>query len=135
MPQPDLFEDANSNSAANLKAKHILIRSALRTLIDLSIATSLSKGFLKEGTLNALPEVHMALIHSEVSEALEALRLEEPPQSGKIPDHLLVTEELADVVIRCAIVAGMLGVDLGDAVVQKGEYNKGRPMMHGGKRF
>ena len=49
---------------------------------------------------------NLALIHSEVSEALEAVR-KDPPHIG---------EELADVIIRVAELAHMLHIDL-DAVV------------------
>ena len=73
----------------------------------------------------------LALIHSEVSEALEGLRRKKgvigAPGSGAI------SEELADVVIRCADLAGYLGIDLWQAILDKHEYNKGREYRHGGK--
>jgi len=66
----------------------------------------------------------VALIHSEVSEALEALRN---------CDRANMAEELADVVIRCLDFAGGAGIDLDAAVAAKLERNRGRGYRHGGK--
>lgn len=77
----------------------------------------------------------LALIHSEVSEALEELR--NPEQSiyrgrrredGK-PEGF--GSELADIVIRVADLAHGLGLSLGAEVASKMKYNAGRPAMHG----
>lgn len=67
----------------------------------------------------------LALIHSEVSEALEAFRKD---------DRDNFAEELADVVIRTLDCAGGLGIDLEKAVLAKLEKNRGRGFRHGGKR-
>lgn len=67
----------------------------------------------------------LALVHSEVSEALEALRVE---------DMKNFAEELADVVIRVADLAGGLNIDLEGEIEWKMEKNKAREYMHG-KRF
>ena len=75
----------------------------------------------------------LALIHSEVSEALEAARADYPA-SEKIPSIGNFEEELADTVIRCMDLANRYGVSLGNAIVQKVAYNEGRPYMHGGKK-
>lgn len=77
----------------------------------------------------------LALIHSEVSEALEELR--DPArgiyyarrrEDGK-PEGF--GSELADIVIRVADLAHGLGLSLGAAVAGKMKYNAGRPPMHG----
>lgn len=67
---------------------------------------------------------HMALVHSEVSEATEAIRHR---------DRANFDEELADVVIRVASIAHGLGTDLDAAIRAKMEINKTRGRHHGGK--
>jgi hypothetical protein len=42
--------------------------------------------------------------------------------------------EIADAVIRCFDLADAMGIDLAAAIKLKHEYNKSRPMRHGGKR-
>lgn len=74
-----------------------------------------------------LPEL-LCLLHSEISEALEAYRngvLEGEPHC--------VSEELADLVIRVWDMCGGLGIDIADAVNKKHEQNLKRPYRHGGK--
>lgn len=76
----------------------------------------------------------LALIHSEVSEALEAWRENDRGSTrpdGK-PDGFIT--ELADAVIRCFDTAGALGMDLETAVLKKMAFNETRPHRHGGKR-
>ena len=76
----------------------------------------------------------IALIHSELSEALEALRHGNPPDD-KIPEFSGVEAELADVIIRIMDMAAAKGYRVGEAVVAKINYNKNRPYKHGGKKF
>ena len=76
----------------------------------------------------------IALMHSELSEALEAIRNGNPPDD-KIPEFTGVEAELADVIIRIMDMAAAKGYRVGEAVVAKINYNKTRPYKHGGKKF
>lgn len=68
----------------------------------------------------------LLLIHSEVSEACEALR------KG---DMKAVEEELADVIIRVLHTAEKNGFDMARAVRDKHYKNIDRPYRHGNKKF
>lgn len=76
----------------------------------------------------------IALMHSELSEALEALRHGNGP-SDHIPIFSGVEEEFADVIIRIADICIERGWDLEGAIKAKMEFNKSRPYRHGGKKF
>jgi NTP pyrophosphatase (non-canonical NTP hydrolase) len=76
----------------------------------------------------------IALMHSELSEALEAIR-NGNPQDDKIPEFTGVEAEFADVIIRIMDMAAAKGYRVGEAVVAKINYNKNRPYKHGGKKF
>lgn len=85
--------------------------------------TAKSKGWHDE---DIAVGIFLALIHSEVSEAVEADR--------KGDDDNFV-EELADICIRTFDLCGLMGIDLESAILKKMEYNKSRPHRHGNKRY
>lgn len=107
-----------------------------------------------EGGERSFPEI-AALIHSEVSEALEEYREGKPliygccgfngaycehsencdkreTEDSCKPEGLAV--ELCDAVIRIFDYLAYLGVDIEAILVAKHEYNKSREYRHGGKR-
>jgi NTP pyrophosphatase (non-canonical NTP hydrolase) len=78
----------------------------------------------------------IALIHAELSEALEALRSEDPGKPDKnVPNYSEVEVELADVVLRLMDFGRARGFRIAEALIDKMQYNKSRPYRHGGKRF
>lgn len=107
-------------------------------LVEQSHGLAKEKGWWPEynpdhtGAVN-IPE-KLALIHSEISEALEAYRKGQMTTfiDGTKPDGFPV--ELADAVIRIADLCGFLRIDLAAVLKAKHDYNKSRPWRHGGKR-
>jgi NTP pyrophosphatase (non-canonical NTP hydrolase) len=101
---------------------------------------ALLKGWWPHGTGDDLSTnmilAKLALVHSEVSEAVEAAREGNVTfgyifdGSGK-PEGMVV--ELADAVIRILDLCEALHLDLEHALERKHEYNATRPHRHGGK--
>lgn len=106
-----------------------------------------AKGFYPEGSVRNMGEM-LCLVHSEVSEAMEADRKDHFCQ-GDIKELLQLREqseflqafekqvkgsfedELADIAIRVMDIAAYKGIDLQAHIEAKAHYNKTRPFKHG----
>lgn len=90
--------------------------------------TAREKGWWDEERSNAEA---LALIHSEISEALEYLRKGQDATDDKIPAFLGVEAELADVIIRIMDLAHARDWCVAEALVEKMHFNKSRERKHG----
>lgn len=75
----------------------------------------------------------IALMHSELSEALEGIR--KPKSDEHCPDFTNEEIEKADAVIRIMDDAKQFNLRIAEAIIAKMEFNKTRPHKHGGKKF
>lgn len=66
----------------------------------------------------------LALVHSEISEALEGYRKQ--LSDDKLPHRPMVEVELADAIIRIFDLAGGMGWDVPGAIAEKLQYNLSR---------
>jgi NTP pyrophosphatase (non-canonical NTP hydrolase) len=108
----------------------VMLSRALRCAGENIHETKVAKGWTVTGPdawdqENQIP-ADLALIHSEVSEALEAFRR---------GDRDEFASELADVLIRVVGLAHGLGIDVGVAMTAKMTANRAREHRHGGKRI
>ena len=74
----------------------------------------------------------IALMHSELSEVLEALR-HDNPQDKHCPELSSVEIEYADCIIRILDICHERGYNIGGAIEAKMAFNETRPFKHGKK--
>lgn len=100
----------------------------LNRLGDACHENARQKGFYDD-IEDRIPAVKIALMHSELSEALEAYRHGEP-MSVKIPGFKLAEEEFADCIIRILDWCAFCEYDIDGAVSAKMNYNSRRKHKH-----
>lgn len=132
---------AASTSAELAPATDAQRRSSAPNSDGLTISALVRESFeraQRKGFYDPPPSVEsrLCLIHSEVSEALEAYRDDAMAttlgEKGK-PEGL--PSELADIVIRVCDFAGHLGIDLEREIRLKSDFNETRPPKHGRVRL
>jgi NTP pyrophosphatase (non-canonical NTP hydrolase) len=125
--------------------------SSLTDLRDRAYEIAKSKGWYEEGK-EKTPGEAIALMHSELSEALEEVRDRRPlaelyyettghrtivgslvQADGTLAKPCGFPSELADVIIRILDFSGRHGIDIERAVLEKMDYNATRPVRHGDK--
>ena len=103
------------------RARHVRVKAAMALMTELSHGTSVARGWhdkpREDGT-------SIALIHSELSEALEGLR--KGLKDDHLPDMDSVVVELADALHRIFDFVGKHDLPIGEAYLRKGVYNCGR---------
>lgn len=113
----------------------------LQNLTTQAYENSKAKGFWT-GTDNDNAPTKICLMHSELSEMLEAFRKGNPPcekpvdivEEGVTRRVTSMEEEVADLFIRLLDFCGRYKIDVGKVTLAKMAYNATRSHMHGGKR-
>lgn len=130
------IEQTNSPSSEISELMAERFKVGLRAAAADIHACAVAKGWWQDGKDRNFGEM-LALIHSEVSEALEEYRTGDDgscisyDDNGK-PVGLLV--EMADTLIRILDVCYSLPGDLAEATTVKMAYNWSRSVRHGGKK-
>ena len=75
----------------------------------------------------------LGLVHSEVSEAVEAVRKHDPATWGDAQTKDTLVRELAGTVVRCMDLAERFNLPLAQAIVEEIKANAERGFRHGGK--
>ena len=141
----DTVESLRAKVDADVSDRYV---KSLNTLVKAIHTQNVKVGWYKEvesaesdsSFVKLFVGAKLALVHSEVSEALEGYR------KDLMDDHLknrkMVEVELADAVIRIFDLAGFLKCDLGGAIMDKLAYNNSRSdhklenrEMENGKKF
>ncbi|AEL98011.1 pyrophosphatase [Mycobacterium phage Patience] len=143
------------NPVGNISGEgKIKIIEGLTVLATAVARNNYEKGWREPGAVPRPIGDLIALLHSEVTEAFEAYRNNEPELWFEYPDKETpfeefrtdpdtgettlgkpqgITSELADVIIRVFDMAAELELPLVEALLAKHEYNQTRPYRHGGK--
>ncbi len=118
----------SSNSSSYAKTTKFVV--GWKAMCEIVHDTHVEKGFTNK-TMNHGEQ--LMLMVSELAEGMEGVRKDR--MDDKLPKRKQIEVELADTIIRIMNYATDTGLDVSGAVIEKDEYNKSRPYMHGGKKF
>lgn len=114
------------------------IQEAINETVEVCHSDAVEAGWWSSLTFNTGEK--LCLIHSEISEAMEADR--KGLMDDKLPNRTGMEVELADAVIRIFDLAGAMRMDLGGAIEEKLLYNREREdhkpenrAKEGGKKY
>lgn len=124
-------------STASDKDLLTIIKDALNSAAESSYYDAQKRGFhqnevIGSPTKEQIDEAAVKL-HAEVSEFWEAAKkcVNSPVPDSKVPSLNVIEEELADIVIGAFEAAQTYGIDIGNAIIKKGDYNSTRPYLNG----
>lgn len=101
--------------------------TTIKDLMKECYTTSEAHGWWEDAKtvdISYLKAAKIALMHSELSECLEAVRKGDTDNEA---------EELADVIIRILDYCYKFGISIDSNIIEKMEINKSRTYRHGGK--
>lgn len=97
--------------------------AGVKAMQELAHQTAVDAGWYRDGDTRNFGEV-VALMHSELSEALEADR--KGLKDDKLPHRDGREVEFADCIIRILDTAAALGLDVAGALIEKNRFNRVR---------
>jgi len=120
-PSADYYDWFNYRfELVDLPMKYVCVNE----LCQMIHASNVKAGWWDAANNALVVPTKLALVHSEISEALESHR--KNTKDDKLPQYDGIAVELADAVIRIFDLAGFLGIPLGTIMAEKEAFNAKR---------